>query len=259
MDQKILVHFRAIGNAPIMKIAKFRVNNNYQVLHLYKFLEKTITSARKTFHLYLKKNKNHYHPRLEEKITHLYTKFAVNNELIINYTTGDKTNTCCSQCQWTDCICESSLISQIDNSLEKYIINLKIISQVKQYDKIIMENGFFCIDNSDTLQPVRRWYFNRNRKNTFTYLYFFIKTIIKTIDNIFRFIDKYREKTNIHIFFNEIKRVTLGLDNLKYSYQHDKEINNKIDNLIQELNTRIFKIDLPSSIVNSTITNETIS
>ena len=57
---------------------------------------------------------------------------------------------------------------QIDK-LEDVILNLKLISKIKQNDKMIVVNKIIQVDNR-FLQPIFRWYTSDNRAETFNFI-----------------------------------------------------------------------------------------
>lgn len=125
---------------------------------------------------------------------------------------------------------------ETDIDLDNVLLNLKIISQIKENDKLITSNKLLEIDNS-YFQSFKRYWNNNNRLSTIDYikgvvddtLYITDLTIkakeTNEINNIFI-------ESNSHIlqrFLIEITNACKGLDNLKITYNTDNTITSAID------------------------------
>ena len=84
---KVIVHFRAAGDAPILKKSKFMLSASYRFIVLIDFLRK---------HLHYKPSdalflfcSASFSPSPDALIFDLFTCFQLNNELVINYATQD--------------------------------------------------------------------------------------------------------------------------------------------------------------------------
>jgi len=130
--------------------------------------------------------------------------------------------------------------------------NLKIISNIKEYDKLIINNKQIDIDNPSYLQFMRRWWNGRNRLNTLLYLKDYVyKDAFLLIDNTLQ--NEIKKKTNQHFFEHsnhnilqkfliELKNSIRGLQNLKITYNSDVSFKSQLDIIIEEIEFRIEKI-----------------
>jgi len=130
--------------------------------------------------------------------------------------------------------------------------NLKIISNIKEYDKLIINNKQIDIDNPSYLQFMRRWWNGRNRLNTLLYLKDYVyKDAFLLIDNTLqneikkKIIKIFFEHSNHNIlqkFLIELKNSIRGLQNLKITYNSDVSFKSQLDIIIEEIEFRIEKI-----------------
>lgn len=133
-----------------------------------------------------------------------------------------------------------------------YII-LKIISNIKEYDKLIKTaDNMIEIDNGNYTQAFRRWWNGHNRNETIEFLKDFIynqtfKIIDDTLDNELdnkKSVNFFKE-TNHNIlqkFLLELKNCIKGLQNLKITYTRDITITSNLDQIIEEIQFRIERI-----------------
>lgn len=133
-----------------------------------------------------------------------------------------------------------------------YII-LKIISNIKEYDKLIKTaDNIIEIDNGNYTQAFRRWWNGHNRNETIEFLKDFIynqtfKIIDDTLDNELdnkKTVNFFKE-TNHNIlqkFLLELKNSIKGLQNLKITYSKDITITSNLDQIIEEIQFRIERI-----------------
>ena len=131
--------------------------------------------------------------------------------------------------------------------------NLKIISNIKEYDKLIIdENKHIDIDSPTYLQFARRWWSGRNRLNTLNYLKNCVyRDAFIIIDNTLKNEIKnkinmnYFEQSNHNIlqkFLLDLKNSIRGLQNLKITYNNDVSFKSNLDVIIEEIEFRIEKI-----------------
>ncbi len=142
------------------------------------------------------------------------------------------------------------------NTIDEKLVNLKIISKIKKYDKLTCSGDLLEIDDSGWLvQGLSRWYNKASRRQT-------LDKINYVICDVFIFIDKTlkdelthkKEKTpenmlkedNSEIlqkFLIHLSNCIEGLENLKITYKDDESIISKVDVLIGNLNTKIDKMN----------------
>ena len=127
---------------------------------------------------------------------------------------------------------ESNIEILIDNTsftLDDIIINLKIISKIKENDKMIVNNKTMAVDNR-ILLLFRRWWSVDSRESTIDY-------ITKLLNNTFIYLDNNND-INVK---QELKNSLVGLDNLRSTYRLDNVISSKIDIVIDKINKYISK------------------
>jgi len=108
--------------------------------------------------------------------------------------------------------------------LEDVILNLKLISKIKQNDKMIVVNKVIQVDHR-LFQPLFRWYTSDNRSETFNFITLIIN---KGIENL-----SSEKKEDVIYSKDFIKKELLncleGLENLGATYKNDILISSKID------------------------------
>ena len=113
--------------------------------------------------------------------------------------------------------------------VEETILNLKMISKIKQNDKLIIVNKILHVDNR-ILQPVFRWYSADNRYDTINFITYVINEVIefsRTLEHPIFNVDTIKE---------ELLNATNGLDNLSATYKLDNLVIAKIDILKEKIN-----------------------
>lgn len=121
------------------------------------------------------------------------------------------------------------MMQEEETNIEDIILNLKIISKIKQHEKLLVVNKTLTVDHR-LGQPFWRWYTADNRNDTMA----FITSVINCALD-------YTQQTN-HIVFdattlkNELLSVVQGLDNLSATYKLDNLIVAKIDILRDKIN-----------------------
>ena len=113
--------------------------------------------------------------------------------------------------------------------VEETILNLKMISKIKQNDKLIIVNKILHVDNR-YLQPVFRWYSADNRYDTID----FITNVINEGIEFSRTLE--HPIFNVDTIKEELLNATNGLDNLSATYKLDNLVIAKIDILKEKIN-----------------------
>lgn len=111
----------------------------------------------------------------------------------------------------------------IDN-IEDVVLNLKLISKIKQNDKMIIVNKIIRVDNR-LIQPVLRWYTSDNRIETLQFIEILIN---KALDNISNDVKEDSVYTT-DLIKKELINSLIGLENLNATYKNDIYISSKID------------------------------
>jgi hypothetical protein len=128
-------------------------------------------------------------------------------------------------------------------NVENTLLNLKMMSQIKPYDKLYLDDGLLKIDTPTLLQGIYRWYKDYSRTNTTNDLDIIIKNVIDITDNL---LDKENiteeENTLCQQILIEINNACKGLSNLKITYKDDTFMSSKLDIIKEKLKARKDKI-----------------
>ncbi len=130
--------------------------------------------------------------------------------------------------------------------IETIILNMRIISEIKENEKLVSNSECLEIDTR-YIQSIQRWWYSDGRQNA-------LIKISNIVNKLFEFIDKTYGKNNeinndnkfqedkthlfqrIHIILlNSIK----GLENLKITYKNDIKTITKIDLIIEKINIKV--------------------
>ena len=142
-----------------------------------------------------------------------------------------------------------------DELIYQILLNLKIISNIKEYDKVTTGQEHVEIDKPSILQGLRRALRGDSRINT-------LERINQIIDQAFKVTDEILEEEydtnqpnlptrpfkeeNSHLFQRftmELLNASKGLENLKITYKDDVSIISKLDLIIDKINMRVEKIN----------------
>lgn len=170
---------------------------------------------------------------------------------------------------------------ELERRKDTCLTNLKILSKIKQGDKLLYNNSTFVIDAWTYTQPLYRWYYAESRNTTIRNLEDFTDTLLNTIDIIYTnefqqpsldsiyytkvlptAIPAFKEgNSNILLtFVSDMRNAMEGLSNLKQTYRNDISTVSAIDVLIEKINIRIKKIssilsiDRPSAPISTSST-----
>ena len=141
-------------------------------------------------------------------------------------------------------------IEDIQKFIDENILNLKIISKIKENDKLLANKSLLEIDSPHLFQSVNRWYNKENRNITIEKL----NNILEGTFKITKILlekekdnkeEKSLEDNNSQIFQNlilEMKNSLVGIENLKKTYSEDILASSQLDLLISKLSSRIEKM-----------------
>lgn len=143
--------------------------------------------------------------------------------------------------------------NNIEQRLNEVFINLKILSNIKEYDKLISYSDEpLEIDKPTYFQGVRRWWTGQSRKDIVSSLKDFLyKDTFTLIDETLESEIAHKEKENyfresnndiLHKFSTELTNTVSGLSNLKITYMDDITFKSEIDVIIGDILFRIEKI-----------------
>ena len=135
--------------------------------------------------------------------------------------------------------------------IDENILNLKIISKIRENDKLLTNNNLLAIDSPHLFQSINRWYNKESRNITIDKLNdildgtFAITKILLDQEKKSKISKDSLEEDNSQIFQTfilEMKNSLVGLENLKKTYSEDILISSQLDLLINKLNTKIEKM-----------------
>lgn len=139
-------------------------------------------------------------------------------------------------------------INELDS--EEILLNLKIIAQIKEFEKLNILNSEISIDQS-WIKFLSRSYYGNSRGSTINILETIVNNTLKitdtTLNNSKNIIDNnvlIEEPSHLlQRFILQMSNAINGLDNLKVTYKNDIQIISKLDLLIEKLKMRIEKIN----------------
>ncbi|KAK0450290.1 APG12-domain-containing protein [Desarmillaria tabescens] len=83
--EKVIVRFKAVGNAPIMKQNFFKITSSNRFQAVIQFLRKELAwKAGEPLHTYINLA---FSPAPDDTVSNLYKSFATDGHLIVNYST----------------------------------------------------------------------------------------------------------------------------------------------------------------------------
>lgn len=141
-----------------------------------------------------------------------------------------------------------NIIELLDNTF----LNLKMLSEIKENDKLYIDDKLLKIDSPYMLQGIMRWYHDYSRNKTLDYL----DTIIKNINYIYDIISQKKTKNYNKEYENILQNLLLninlackGLNNLKITYKDDVYTKSKLDMIIDKFKTTLDRINKSINIV----------
>ena len=132
------------------------------------------------------------------------------------------------------------------------MLNLKIISNIKENDKLNSLGNIVKINQPYMLQGIERWYNKESRDNTINKLDLIVNNSFKLTEIILsrekedNKDEKCLKENNNQIFQNLLYEMTnslLGIENLKKTYKDDITISSKLDIIIKKMFNRIEKMN----------------
>ena len=142
----------------------------------------------------------------------------------------------------------NNIIDLLDNTF----LNLKMLSEINEHDKLYIEDKLLKIDSPYMLQGIMRWYHEYSRNKTLDYL----DTIIKNINYIYDIISQKKTKNYNKEYENILQNLLLninlaikGLTNLKITYKNDVYTKSKLDMIIGKFKTTLDRINNSINII----------
>lgn len=148
-------------------------------------------------------------------------------------------------------------MSEIDSILDKKriednLLNLKIISKIKENDKLSSQEKIIKIDPPSILQGVYRWMNAEGRCITIEKLTDIVNDSMDITEGLLKrekdlkeneYLDLQENNSQIfQTFIIELTNTLLGLENLKKTYCDDINIMSQLDILLKKITTRIDKM-----------------
>lgn len=148
-------------------------------------------------------------------------------------------------------------MSEIDSILDKKriednLLNLKIISKIKENDKLSSQEKIIKIDPPSILQGVYRWMNAEGRCITLEKLTDIVNDSMEITEGLLKrekdlkeneYLDLQENNSQIfQTFIIELTNTLLGLENLKKTYCNDINIMSQLDILLKKITTRIDKM-----------------
>ena len=127
---------------------------------------------------------------------------------------------------------EAAIITESNLNIETVVLNLKLISKIKQNEKLIIDNKIIKVDVR-ILQNIRRWLTSDGRDESIDYVEFIISETIAYINNLVDDNNLVYSKSKL---IEELSNTCNGLDNLKSTYKIDNIITSRIDILKEKIN-----------------------
>ena len=155
-------------------------------------------------------------------------------------------------------ISDSMNIKNMD--LDNLLLNLKIISNLKEYDKVSVNSENIIIDTPSMFQGIYRTWNGDSRKNTIGIIDSIINRIFEITDELLDEETCNQNRNHIIITMNnkpfrdnvistfqtivlQLSETITGLQNLKITYLKDVSITAKIDLIISKIQNRVCKIN----------------
>ena len=143
---------------------------------------------------------------------------------------------------------EKSSTDEEDLDLDSLLLNIRIISEIKEYDKLktSLDNNSLKIDQ-DYLQFVWRYYYDDNRENSLNRIKFIMEKTFDLIEDIKNEEKIQSSKTNKRDLQRLLLALTAslrGLDNLKVTYKLDVNIIASLNLLIEKINIKINELNV---------------
>lgn len=127
---------------------------------------------------------------------------------------------------------------------------LKIVSNIKQNDRIATRYGIRIETRDDSTQSLRRWINGENRFNNISALSNVLERSFTFFEDLSNKIsdDNYTDNSNMYMkrllfrLYNNINNSRKGISNLKVTYEHDKSMVSRLDSLLERVEDTIMSI-----------------
>lgn len=119
------------------------------------------------------------------------------------------------------------------NELERNLmIDLKVVSKIRDNERVLTKNKNICIDSSDRLQFFRRWLNGENREDN-------ISRILSIFNQSFDIVFNEKDEFKRRYFVEEIRKARKGIASIQITYRDDSNICSQLDLLIDRIDKTI--------------------
>lgn len=147
---------------------------------------------------------------------------------------------------------------------DKLLINLKILSKIQKNGRISRSyDGIISLESDNIYQPFKRFLSSDSRKQAIFEINSIINESLDVFANILN--SKYMNKNfsssdeyvknceNLQLLLTELQLSKFGIENLKFTYQNDHNIESQLDIVILKINTVVKDMSIKLSFYQSVI------
>ncbi len=131
---------------------------------------------------------------------------------------------------------------------ENLLINLEILSNIQKNGRITRSyNGKIHLENDNILQGIKRYVTNDSRFQSINEINSIVKECFNVMDHIVN--SKYmcssyptefaQNCDNLEFLANELETAYTGIDNLKFTYQDDKNTESELNVILRKITAKI--------------------
>jgi hypothetical protein len=116
------------------------------------------------------------------------------------------------------------------STLEKILLNLKMVALIKANDKLYLDTGLLKIDTPAIMQGISRWMNEYSRLKTMEDIDLLINKTNNFVDSNFEKNERTEEDNrDCQKILVEVSKSVTGIQNLKITYREDTFIQSKLD------------------------------
>ena len=106
--------------------------------------------------------------------------------------------------------------------------DLKVISKIRDNERILTKAKSIAIDSNDRLQFIRRWMKGENRADN-------IQRVVSVFNRAFDIVNKETNESRRRYFVDEIRKARKGVSSIQITYRGDSHIDSCLDLLIDRI------------------------
>lgn len=133
---------------------------------------------------------------------------------------------------------------------DKLFINLKILSKIQKNGRISRSSdGIIALEHETFYQSIKRFVTSDSRRQSVFEINSIINETIECMNNIVnsKFMNKmysntdeyYKNCENLNLLLQELISAKVGIENLKFTYSADPNVNSQLDILVIKINSSI--------------------